>query len=114
MKTRNPISTRSVLFEVAMVGLLSVASAGWCATISDNFNDGNDTYPTMGWQHYDPIGQYLTGIFGPTTNAQWNFPGGNIYQIVAEPPPAGWEVLDRARAGSYSTNSFTNFYASVD
>ena len=106
---------RNVLYGGMVVGALCVAPPGWCSTtISDNFNDGNDTFPSMDWQHYDPIGQYLTELYGPTTNAQWNFPGGNTCQIVASPPPAGWEVLDRARAGSYTTNSFTNFYASVD
>jgi hypothetical protein len=115
MQTTNPVSIRNVLFGVMVVGALSVAPRGWCSTtISDNFNDGNDTYPTMDWQHYDPIGDYLSTVYGPTTNAQWNFPGGDTYQIVAEPPPAGWEVLDRARAGSYSTTNFTNFYVSVD
>jgi hypothetical protein len=116
MKRNNTVRIRTVLFGVMVVGALGVAPLGWCSTtISDNFNDGNDTFPTMDWQHYDPIGDYLTYTFStPYTNAQWNFPGGNTYQIVASPPPEGWEALDRARAGSYSTNSYTNFYASVD
>jgi hypothetical protein len=116
MKRNNTSRIRAILFGVMVVGALSVAPAGRCSTaISDNFNDGNDTAPTIDWQHYDPIGQYLTELYDPITNAQWNFPGGNTYQIVASPPPAGWgDVFKRARAGSLTTNSFTNFYASVD
>src|SRR5664279_1254375 len=107
MKITNSVSFRGILLGAMVAGALSVTPRAWCSTtISDNFNDGNDTFPTMEWQHYDPIGDYLTSIYGPTTNAQWNFPGGNTYQIVAEPPPAGFEVLGQARAGSFSTNSF--------
>jgi len=84
MKRTNPVSFRNILCGVMVVGALSVAPRGWgSTTISDNFNDGNDTFPTMDWQHYDPIGDYLTSVYStPMPNAAWNFPGGNTYQIV--------------------------------
>ena len=112
---RNRLTIRSIVFGLTLVGAIIIAPAGWCSTtISDDFNDGNDTYPTIDWQHYDPIGQFLTDIYGPTTNALWEFPGGNTYKIIALPPPAGWEALGQAPAGSYTTNSLTTFYVSVD
>jgi hypothetical protein len=99
-----------------VLGSLSVAPPGWCSTtVSDNFDDGNDIYPTIDWQHYDPIGDFLTATYEtPYTNALWEFPGGNTYKIIALPPPEGWGALGQARAGSIATNSFTSFYASVD
>lgn len=97
-----------------VIGVFSVASAGWCGTtISDNFNDGNDAAPPIAWQRYDPIGVALTAQGIPTTNAQWNFPGGNTYQIVADPSPDPLN-LGQARAGSIAPSNFTNFYAAVD
>jgi len=115
MKANNRLSIRNVLFGLTVAGALSVAPAGWCSTTnSDNFNDGNDTAPTIAWQHYDPIGEILTIMSGnPTTNAQWNFPGGNTYQIVAlpSPEPAG---MGQGRAGSLAPGNLGNFYVAAD
>ena len=53
MKRNNTVRIRTVLFGVMVVGALGVAPSGWCSTtISDNFNDGNDTFPTMDWQEW--------------------------------------------------------------
>jgi hypothetical protein len=115
MKASNLFSIRNVLFGLTVAGGLIVAPAGWCSTTnSDNFNDGNDTAPTIAWEHYDPIGEALTIMSGtPMTNAEWNFPGGNTYQIVAlpSPEPGG---LGQARAGSIAPGGFGNFYVAAD
>jgi hypothetical protein len=99
---------RRLLFPMTVIGALSVAAAGWATTISDNFDDGDDTAPTIAWQRYDPIGASVGTPF-----AHWSFPGGNTYRIQADPSP---DVANAGpgRAGSFATNNFTNFYVAVD
>jgi hypothetical protein len=50
--------------------------------VKDNFNDGNDTAPTIAWQHYDPI----SGAVGSAQNT-WTFPGGSSYRLQAPAQP---------------------------
>lgn len=115
MKTTSPVSLRNILFGVMVVGALSVAPAGWSATtISDNFNDGNDTAPPIAWQRFDPIGDYMSA--GPY--AHWSFPtnpasaGNYAYRILADPTP---DInLGPGRGLSLAPGNFTSFYASVD
>ena len=71
---------------------------------SDDFNDGNDT----GWKLLD-----LTVVGSPATRT---FPddgfGGKAYRILSPAPPV--PDAGPARAFSYQTNIYDNFYAAVD
>ena len=116
MKSLTPTNSiprlrHSLLAKLTVVALLSGAQAGWAATISDNFNDGNDTAPTIAWQHLDPIAEALSMPDG--SFAHWSFPGGNTYRIQgdASPDPG---ALGPGRGGSIAPGNFTNFYAAVD
>jgi hypothetical protein len=110
MKTTNPISIHNVLFELTVVGALMVAPAGWGATIADNFNDGNDTAPTIAWERLDPISE-IPGVTTPFVH--WSFPGGDTYRILAD------ASLDPGAAGpgrglSLAPGNFTSFYVAAD
>ncbi len=72
------------------------------SNLSDDFNDGNDTFPPPAWVHYDPI---LTGA--------WTFPGGNTYRLqsAASPDPSSYR---QGRAGSLRPGTYTNFYVAAD
>ncbi len=100
---------RSFLFQVTVLGAMSVACGGRAATISDNFDDGNDTAP-IAWQRYDPISE-ATG--GAVALATWSFPGGNSYRLQSQASPDPG-TFGQARMGSLAPNSFTNFYVGVD
>ncbi len=81
--------------------------------VKDNFNDGNDTAPTMNWMHYDPIYMASQAMgLGLPPQGSWAFPGG-AYKIsaVASIDPAN---LGPARVGSIDTAVQTNFRISID
>ena len=84
--------------------ILSVFQSQLCAQ-SDDFDDGND----MGWIRYSP----LTILGAPAT---FSFPsdglGGKAYRLQCPAPP----VADAgpARALSYHTDVYSDFYAAVD
>jgi hypothetical protein len=101
---------RAHLLQFIAAAAFGLASNAWAATIADNFNDGNDTAPTIAWQHYDPIGD-ATG--GQISLGSWTFPGGNTYrlQTLASPDPG---TFGQARIGSLAPSNFTNFYVAVD
>src|SRR2546430_7088262 len=76
---------------------------------SDDFNDGNDN----GWQHLD----LSTGTGGFYPGANYSFPNdtfGKAYRIIAPAPPNEDLGEGPARAFSYRTNVYDNFYAAVD
>jgi len=100
----------SSLLKLTIVGVLGVAPGIWAATISDNFDDGNDTAPTIAWQRYDPISDATSGSVALGT---WSFPGGNTYrlQTAASPDPG---TFGQARIGSIAPSNLTNFYVAVD
>jgi hypothetical protein len=112
-KTKNA-SVQKVLFSnllrLTFAGSLCVGAAAMGATISDNFDDGNDTAPTIAWQHLDPISDATSGLYMLGT---WSFPGGNTYrlQTAASPDPS---TFGPARLGSIALGNFTNFYVAVD
>jgi len=74
----------SSLLKLTIVGVLGVAPGIWAATISDNFDDGNDTAPTIAWQRYDPISDATSGSVVLGT---WSFPGGNTYRLQTAASP---------------------------
>ncbi|HXT39948.1 MAG TPA: hypothetical protein VN887_07995, partial [Candidatus Angelobacter sp.] len=76
---------------------------------SDDFNDGNDT----GWVHLD----INTGTMGQIpSGASYTFPddgfGGKAYRIQSPAPPV--PDAGPARAFSYRTNVYDNFYLAAD
>lgn len=75
-----------------------------CLAQSDDFNDNNDT----GWTKYDPLGTVGLGPQG-----RWSFSNGT-YRIQASRNPAIPASAGPARAGSYRTNDYTDFYMSAD
>ncbi|MBP7949165.1 MAG: hypothetical protein KA004_05870 [Verrucomicrobiales bacterium] len=86
---------------LALATLLSTASA---VTISDDFNDGNDT----GWTHYEPLSGFGSG-------GTYTFPGGNSYNIATSAPSPNPGGLGPARAGSFRNDAtYTDFTMSVD
>ena len=100
---------KSVLVHLTLFTSLFLAAGAQAATISDNFDDGNDTAP-IAWQRYDPI-SLATG--GAVALATWQFPGGNTYrlQTQASPDPG---TFGQARMGSFAPVVFTNFYVAAD
>src|SRR5439155_16433332 len=73
-------------------------------SVSDNFNDGNDTAnPT--WRRLQP----LAGFGAPGT---YSFPGGNTYRIQAAVSPS--TNLGPARAASVLPKVYSDFYCAVD
>ncbi len=97
-------ANRRVLAKLTVLAVLGAALAGWAATFSDSFNDGNDA----AWQHYDPIGTALGGTY-----AHWTFPGSNTYRIQADPSPDPVNA-GPGRAGSIAPTNLANFYVAVD
>jgi hypothetical protein len=96
--------------NLTLIAGLCFAVSGWAATISDDFNDGNDTAPTIAWQRYDPISD-ATG--GAVALASWEFPGGNSYRLLSQPSPDP-STFGQARLGSFAPGVFTNFYVAAD
>jgi len=89
---------------------VSCALASCAATISDDFNDGNDNAGSIIWQRYDPIAE-ATG--GSVVLGAWSFPGGNTYRLQTAPSPDP-STFGQARIGSIAPGNFTNFYVAVD
>lgn len=79
-------------------------------TISDNFNDANDTNPP--WNHYDPLGTSPLGPDAGFTSASFILSNAN-YRIYAPAPPV--PDYGAARAGSFLQGAdYTDFYVSAD
>jgi hypothetical protein len=91
--------TRAVTCPVAVL-LIVIGLQGAALGQSDDFNDGDD----IGWVHFDP---------GTST---YSFPddrfAGKAYRILSSVP--GNTNLGPARAFSYRTNQYDNFYVAVD
>src|SRR5690349_14759692 len=75
-------------------------------TITDNFNDGNDTTPLPGWTHYAPLNQ--APLPPDNEDVSWTFPadgsGGFAYRIFGGPPKgalAAGQDPGPARVGSF-------------
>ena len=98
------------LAPLAVMAILGGVPTAWGTTISDNFDDGNDTAPTIAWQRYDPIADATSGS---VTLGTWSFPGGNTYRLqsAASPDPS---TFGQARIGSIAPGNLTNFYVAVD
>src|SRR5262249_44789112 len=96
--------------NLTVIDWLIIQPTGWTATISDDFNDGNDSAGSIVWQRYDPIAQATAGAVKLGT---WSFPGSNTYrlQTAASPDPS---TFGQARIGSIAPGNFTNFYVAVD
>lgn len=94
-------TTLNLLLPISLlIAASSFASAA--ATITDDFNDGNDT----GWTRLSP----LTVLGAP---ANFNFPGGG-YQIIANPQTVGPQY-GPARAGSLRLDeTYSQFSQTVD
>jgi hypothetical protein len=75
-----------------------------CLAQSDNFDDNNDA----GWTRYDPLGTVGLGAQG-----RWSFSNGT-YRIQASRNPLIPASAGPARAGSYRTNDYTDFYMCAD
>ena len=97
-------------FPLTFLGCLFLALTGGAASISDNFDDGNDTAPTVAWQRYNPVSDATGGALSLGT---WTFPGGHTYrlQTQASPDPG---TVGQARIGSFAPGTFTNFYVAAD
>jgi hypothetical protein len=111
MKTQDTsigMIVRTRILQLTAVGVLGLAPGAWATTISDDFNDGNDTAPTIAWQHYDPIALAVGG----GTFVHWSFPGGNTYRMLADATPD--PAAGPGRGGSIAPGDFANFYAAVD
>ena len=95
--------TTNSLSRVALLCALAFASYTTNALAeADDFDDGND----VGWTRYSPLEQFgAPGVF--------SFPSGG-YRIQTTAPSPNPTALGPARAGSYRTTSYTDFYISVD
>jgi hypothetical protein len=89
-------------------------------TISDNFNDGDDTNPLPGWTHYAPLNQ--APLPADNEEVSWTFPadpaGGFWYRIFGG-PPKGATVNGQdpgpARVASFRNDgNYGNLFAGVD
>lgn len=90
------------LLASACLAMLVAASPTPAATVSDNFNDGNDT----GWTRYDTF----AGFGAP---GSWTFPSGG-YRIESPASPAP-TTLGPSRGGSlYNGFTASNFRVSID
>lgn len=78
-------------------------------TVADDFNDGNDTSPTLNWTHVDPIFVASGGLSVPNTYDASTFK----YQLKAA-AANGALGLGQARTLSLPDCDYTDFYASVD
>jgi hypothetical protein len=80
-------------------------------SVSDNFNDGNDTTPAPAWVHQDAIAQ---AVPSPCyTGATFTFPNGG-YRLFS-PLPCISDPNLRPRVSSILTNTvWSDFYVSVD
>ena len=76
--------------------------------VKDDFNDGNDTAPTVAWTHYDPI----SAAVGFAQNS-WTFPGGNSYRLQAPEQPFDPQ-LAQGRVASLAPSVQTDFRIAVD
>jgi hypothetical protein len=108
----SPHQSRTVRLFLACLILLSGVLPSRGQTISDDFNDGNDS----GWLRFDltkpPVG--LPGDF-----VSYTFPddgaGGQAYRIWAMAPPAALGgAAGPARAFSYRPESFSRMVVSMD
>lgn len=102
MKTKRCFSLKTA----ALLGCLTVAGLATSTlgqTISDDFNDGNDS----GWTRYDTIATAAGAAQGT-----WTFPGGGYRMQAAASPAPG--VLGPARVGSVRSEVYTDFYIAVD
>ena len=79
--------------------------------VKDNFNDGNDTAPTVAWSRYDPISTYGGGALGPQNT--WSFPNGNSYRLQAPVQPFD-PLLGPGRVASTALGEQTDFRIAVD
>src|SRR5262249_43395306 len=101
---------RNIFGNLTIVALLVRGLSGWAATISDNFDDGNDTAGPIVWQRYDPI---AVATAGEVKLGMWSFPAGNTYRLQTAPSPDPG-TYGQARIGSIAPNNFANFYVAVD
>ena len=96
-------NTTGSLSRVALLCALALASYTTNALAeADDFDDGNDA----GWTRYNPLSDFgVPGVF--------SFPNGG-YRIQTTAPSPNPVALGAARAGTYRTTSYTDFYISVD
>ena len=100
LKAFNTIGAMSRIAALSTLMLASLPATVLAET--DNFNDGDD----VGWTRYNPLGSF--GV-----PAVFSFPAGG-YRIQTTAPSPNPQALGPARAGSYRTTSYTDFYISVD
>lgn len=83
--------------------MIAASSLGTAAvTITDDFNDGNDT----GWTRESSLAAFGAG-------GVFTFPGGNTYQVFAPASPA--PALGPARVGTVRYDqSYTSFFVQAD
>lgn len=108
----------SLLASVSLLIALAINVRG--QTITDNFDDGNDTSPLPGWTHYAPLNQ--APLPSNNEDVSWTFPsdpaGGFWYRIFGG-PPKGATVSGQdpgpARVASFRNDaSYGNLSAGVD
>ena len=97
--------SHSVTVSMAVLAVGALISPDRVRAQSDDFNSGKDT----GWTRYSP----LTILGAPVT---FGFPedglGGKAYRIQCPAPPLS--DAGPARALSYHTDIYSDFYAAVD
>ena len=64
--------SRIIFAGVSLLVLLGLTSNVPGQTITDNFNDGNDTTPLPGWTHYAPLNQ--APLPADNEDVSWTFP----------------------------------------
>lgn len=100
---------RTLVLFVLLSGMCQV-SRGWAATITDNFDTGDDTAPPIAWSRYDPI---FDATGGGVALGTWSFPEGKSYRLAtqASPDPG---MFGQARIGSFAPGNFADFYVAAD
>jgi hypothetical protein len=97
------MNTTKSLIRVAYLCAMAFASHTTNALAeSDDFDDGND----VGWTRYSPLSAFGAG-------GVFSFPAGG-YRIQTTAPSPNPTALGPARAGTYRSTSYTDFYISVD
>jgi hypothetical protein len=78
---------------------------------SDDFNDGEDTFP-IAWTHDDPLAD---PSLGGAQHLTVSFPGGNTYKLAAAGRDSSFPAtVGPGRGGSLAAVDRTAFYSSVD
>ena len=80
---------KRTLAHFILLGGICLVPKGWAATVTDNFDTGDDTAPPVAWSRYDPI---FDATAGGVALGDWSFPEGKGYRLMTQPSPERLQV----------------------